>query len=215
MDVSCSIYSNILVYLYTLFTTTPTNHPPVMKDNKLPQPKLQEDFDVTRYLGDWYELYRSKSICFEKGADITARYGSDPEHPDRMTVTNLQTLDNGKIDTITGYAVRKSSETPASDLIVRFNWFLRGKYKVIQTDYETYSIVYSSRSILFGLIKREYCWVLARKRDVIKDAELMDSIFKTILEETGMTKDEFIESKVTNSEVAETAAEVTENSSSE
>ena len=171
-----------------------------MKDNKLPEPKLQEDFDVSRYLGDWYELYRSKSICFEKGSDITAHYGSDPEHPERLTVTNLQTLDNGKIDTITGYAVRKSGEGPASDLIVRFNWFLRGQYKVIRTDYETFSIVYSSRKILFGLIKREYCWVLARKREVFKDTELMGDIFKIIEDETGMTRDEFIESKVSSNE---------------
>ena len=170
-----------------------------MKDNKLPNPKLQEDFNFTRYLGDWYELYRSKSICFEKGSDILARYGSDPEHPERITVTNLQTLENGKIDTITGWAVRKSEEGPASDLIVRFNWFLRGKYKVISTDYDNFSIVYSSRKILFGLIKREYCWILARKRETINNQELIDSLFETIKEETGMTRDEFIASKISQS----------------
>lgn len=167
-----------------------------MKNNQLPNPKLQEDFEVSRYLGDWYELYRSKSICFEKGSDIIARYGSDPKHPDRITVTNLQTLDNGKIDTITGYAVRKSPESPASDLIVRFNWLLRGKYKVIRTDYDNYSIVYSSRKILFGLLKKEYCWILARKREIINNTELIDELFATIQEETGMTRDQFIESKV-------------------
>lgn len=172
-----------------------------MKNNKLVDPKLQEDFDYTRYLGDWYELYRSKSIRFEKGSDITAHYGSDPDHPERMTVTNLQTLDNGKIGTITGYAVRKSEESPASDLIVRFNWFLRGKYKIIRTDYDNYSIVYSSRKILFGLIKREYCWILVRKREIGKDGELIEGLFKIIEEETGMRKEEFIESKVSEKSV--------------
>lgn len=171
-----------------------------MKNNQLPNPKLQEDFQVTRYLGDWYELYRSKNICFEKGSDIIARYGSDPEHPGRMTVTNLQTLDNGKIDTITGYAVRKSPDAPASDLIVRFNWFLRGRYKIIRTDYDTYSIVYSSRKILFGLLKKEYCWILARKRESIHDTNLIDNLFATIEEETGMTRDEFVVSKVSESQ---------------
>lgn len=167
-----------------------------MKDNKLVEPSLQEDFDINRYLGDWYELFRSSSIRFESGANITARYGSDPAHPERMTVTNLQTFEDGKTGTISGYAVRRSPEGLASDLIVRFNWFLRGKYKIIRTDYESFSIVYSSRKILFGLIKREYCWILARKRDLIKDSELIDSLFKIINEETGMTRDEFIESKV-------------------
>ena len=168
-----------------------------MKDNKLPNPKLQEDFNYTRYLGDWHELYRSKSIKFESGADITARYGSDPEHPGRITVTNLQSLEGGKIGTITGYAMRRSEETPASDLVVRFNWFLRGKYQVIRTDYDSYSIVYSSRKILFGLIKREYCWILARKRKLRNDSGVMESLFAIIKEETGMTRDEFVESKFT------------------
>ena len=168
-----------------------------MKNNQLPNPKLQENFDVSRYLGDWYELYRSKSICFEKGSNITARYGADPKHPERITVTNLQTLDNGKIDTITGYAVRKSPESLASDLVVRFNWFLRGKYRVLRTDYDNYSIVYSSRKILFGLLKKEYCWILARKRDTIRNTELINELFAFIEEETGLTRDEFVESKVT------------------
>lgn len=168
-----------------------------MKDNKLVDPALQEDFDVSRYLGDWYELFRSKSIRFESGTDITARYGSDPEHPERMTVTNLQTLADGKIGTIAGYAVRRSPSKPASDLSVRFNWFLRGSYKVVRTDYESFSVVYSSRRILFGLIRREYCWILGRKRELVKDTQLIDSLFDTIREETGMTRDQFIASKMT------------------
>ena len=168
-----------------------------MKNNKLAKPKLQEDFDASRYLGDWYELYRSKSIKFETGSNILARYGSDPKNPDRITVTNLQTLDNGKIDTITGYAVKRKSDGPASDLQVRFNFFLRGRYQVIRTDYDNYAIVYSSHSILFGLIKWEYCWILGRKRDLLQNASLIDGLFATIEEETGMTRDQFLVSKVT------------------
>ena len=184
-----------------------------MKNGQLPKPKLQEDFDVTRYLGDWYELYRSKSICFEKGSDIIARYGSDPQHPDRMTVTNLQTLSDGKIDTITGYATRKSPDSPASDLVVRFNFFLRGKYRILRTDYDNYSIVYSSRKILFGLLKKEYCWILARKRETIDNTELINELFGTIEEETGMKRDEFIESKVSKAETEPVSS--TDNQSSD
>ena len=170
-----------------------------MKNNQLPNPTLQPDFSLSQYLGDWYELYRSDNIRFEKGTDIIARYGSDPKHPDRMTVTNLQTLCNGKIDTITGYATRKSPESPASNLIVRFNYFLRGKYQIIRTDYDNYSIVYSSRKILFGLLKKEYCWILGRKRELANDEELIDKLFKVIEDETGMTRNQFIESPASSS----------------
>ena len=168
-----------------------------MKNNKLVKPKLQEDFDSSRYLGDWYELYRSKSIKFEKGSDILARYGSDPKHPDRITLTNLQSLDNGKIDTITGYAVRRKLEGPAADLKVRFDFFRRGRYQIIRTDYDNYSIVYSSHSILFGLLKWEFCWILARKRELLLETSVIDGLFTTIEDETGLTRDEFILSKVT------------------
>lgn len=168
-----------------------------MKDKKLTKPKLQENFNASRYLGDWYELYRSKSIRFENGSDILARYGSDPQHPERITVTNLQSLDNGKIDTITGYAVRRKDTAPASDLQIRFNFFLRGRYQIIRTDYDTFSIVYSSHCLFFGLIKREYCWILARKRNLLQDIQLIDQLFDIIEEQTGMTRDEFIHSKVT------------------
>lgn len=173
-----------------------SNYRAKMKNNQLPNPNLQQDFEVSRYLGDWYELYRTENIRFEKGKDIIARYGSDPKHPDRITITNLQTLDSGKIDTITGYAVRKSPESLASDLIVRFNFFLRGTYRIIKTDYDNYSIVYSSRKILFGLLKKEYCWILGRKREVVDDSGLMGDLFKIIEDETGLTKDEFIKSPI-------------------
>lgn len=173
-----------------------------MKDNKLANPTLQQDFDASRYLGDWYELYRSKNIRFERGSDIIARYASDPKHPERIAITNLQTLESGKIDTITGYAVRRNEEGPASDLAIRFNFFLRGKYQILRTDYETFSIVYSSRTLLFGLLKKEYCWILARKRESRQDSDLMDGLFKTIEDETGMTRDEFVETHFLTNETA-------------
>lgn len=164
-----------------------------MKDGKLVKPSLQENFDCSRYLGDWYEIYRSKSITFESGTDITARYSADPEHPGRINLTNLQTLPNGKINTITGYAGQRKPNGLPSDLRVRFNWFLRGKYQIIRTDYDTFSIVYSARSAFFGLMKKECCWILGRKRDFAQsDPETVDLLFKIIEEETGMTRNEFI-----------------------
>lgn len=180
---------------HTFPATSPATPP--MKNGHCANPSLQPDFDPSRYLGDWYEIYRSKTIRFEKGHDIVARYGSDPKHPERITVTNLQTLDGGKMDTITGYAVRRSADGPAADLRVRFNCLLRGSYKVVETDYETYSVVYSSRCLLFGLIRKEYCWILGRKRDMANDTELLNRLFVLINDQTGMTRDDFLQSPQT------------------
>ncbi len=162
---------------------------------KCAKPHLQENFDSSRYLGDWYELFRSKSIRFEKGHNIIARYGADPAHPDRITVSNQQTLDNGKTDGISGYAKKRSVDGLASDLTVRFNWLIRGRYMVVETDYDTYSIVFSQRCVFWGLIQKKYCWILGRKPELGADEELISKLFAIINEQTGMTRDEFIQTE--------------------
>lgn len=162
---------------------------------KCASPQLQADFDSSRYLGDWYELFRSKSIRFEKGHNIVARYGTDPEHPDRITVTNQQTLDSGKLKSISGYAERRSADGPASDLNVRFNWFIRGRYMVIETDYDTYSVVFSQRCLFFGLIQKKYCWILGRKPELAADEALINRLFEVISTQCGMTREEFIQTE--------------------
>lgn len=162
---------------------------------KCATPQLQEDFDSTRYLGDWYELFRSKTVCFEKGHNIIARYGTDPDHPERMTISNQQTLENGKIDAISGYAKKRSPEGPASDLKVHFKWPIRGRYMVLETDYDTYTVVFSHRCLLWGLIRKKYCWILGRKPEVAADDALMDRLFALIQEQTGMSRDEFVQTE--------------------
>ncbi len=162
---------------------------------KCASPCLQQDFDSSRYLGDWYELYRSKSIRFEKGHNIIARYGADPKHPNRITVSNQQTLENGKTAGISGWAKKRSSDGPASDLSVRFNWLIRGRYMVIDTDYDSYSIVFSQRCLFWGLIQKQYCWVLGRKPELATDEALMERLFSVIQEQTGLTREEFIQTE--------------------
>lgn len=39
----------------------------------------------------------------------------------------------------------------------------RGKYDIIETDYNTYALIYSC-SKRFGFIKNEYAWILSRSR---------------------------------------------------
>ena len=35
-------------------------------------------------------------------------------------------------------------------------------YNVIDTDYDNYAVVYSCTDALFGLVKRDYAWILLR-----------------------------------------------------
>ena len=38
------------------------------------RPSLVENFDAEQYLGNWYEMYRSKSVIFEEDDCATATY---------------------------------------------------------------------------------------------------------------------------------------------
>jgi hypothetical protein len=83
----------------------------------------------------------------------------------------------------------------ASDLSVRFNWLIRGRYMVIDTDYDSYSIVFSQRCLFWGLIQKQYCWVLGRKLELATDEALMERLFSVIQEQTGLTREEFIQTE--------------------
>ena len=48
----------------------------------------------------------------------------------------------------------------------------RGDYKVIETDYDNYSLVYSCSSILWGLYTTEYGWLLTRDTEGVSESEI-------------------------------------------
>ena len=122
----------------------------------------QPNFQADQYLGKWYEMARSKSIPFEKGDDSTAEYGKLDNN--KISVVNTEYLPDGTKNWVSGYAV-PAGDNPAH-LLVSFskNWFtkwFKGDYRVMETNYNEYSIVYSESTILwFWTIK--YAWILSR-----------------------------------------------------
>lgn len=62
----------------------------------------QEDFDLQQYLGDWQEAARLKTIPFESGDCVYARYTLRDDG--KVKVNNTEILPNGKINTAIGKA---------------------------------------------------------------------------------------------------------------
>ena len=116
-----------------------------------PKPALQPNFDVTRYMGTWYEAARVKNIRFESGDCVSAHYSLNPDN----TVKVVNTGDS----TIEGLAYCEASKS--GQCYVRFStnqpW---GDYEVFATDYENYSIVYSCSNLYVA--HYSIAWVLAR-----------------------------------------------------
>jgi len=100
-----------------------------------PKPALQENFDVNKYTGVWHEYVRDRSLPFEYGDCVQAKYTL--RRDGLVTVHNSQYY-QGKIDDIKGAAICEGPHCR-----VGFFLFLNGDYRVLNTDYENYSVVYS------------------------------------------------------------------------
>ena len=57
-----------------------------------------------------------------------------------------------------------------------------GSYTVMDSDYDTYSIVYTCESIWYGFASREYLWVLAREPEISNELlqQLSEKIEETL-----------------------------------
>ncbi|KAK7483324.1 hypothetical protein BaRGS_00025491 [Batillaria attramentaria] len=104
----------------------------------------QSTFNLTRYLGDWYEMYVFPTH-FEKGSCTRAHYTvKDDGH---IEVFN-RGIENGTEVRAIGDAYCPDPAHPA-ELLVRFAAGTPyGNYWVIDTDYDSYTLIYSCESIL-------------------------------------------------------------------
>lgn len=114
-----------------------------------------EEFDLERYMGKWYEIYRLPNK-FEDGlTEITANYQLTEEGD--VIVTNEGRLieDKSRIKQAKGKAWVPDKNEP-SRLKVSFFWPFAGDYWVLKIDPEySYALV--------GDPSGKYLWILARE----------------------------------------------------
>uniref|UniRef100_A0A668AW53 Apolipoprotein D n=1 Tax=Myripristis murdjan TaxID=586833 RepID=A0A668AW53_9TELE len=129
-----------------------------------PGPSVQEDFNVTQYMGTWYEIEKLPA-AFERGKCIQATYTLLRDGT--VSVRNAE-LSNGKINSIEGVARVKNSSLPAILDVSFFKGVPDAPYWVLSTDYRSYALVYSC-SNYFGLFHIDFAWILARTRTLTDD----------------------------------------------
>ena len=120
--------------------------------------------DLDRYLGTWYEIHRDKYTPFEilLGCDV-AEYTANDDGT--ITVANSGHRFIQGWSGVNGSAV--VADTGDASLVVSFSGKTpspsdKANYTVLDTDYETYSIVYSCGDIL-GVASFDFLWILARE----------------------------------------------------
>ena len=136
------------------------------------------NFDVNRYLGEWYEIVRDKATPFELLAGcVIAEYGG-PYEDGSIEVTNYGFTYNKGWKYAHGVGV-PVGEPGTGSLAVWFDGMpeqYRSEepgYIVLDTDYDSYSIVYSCGSPA-GIWTFDMLWILAREPQL--DEEKLESI---------------------------------------
>ncbi|XP_056290340.1 gamma-glutamyl hydrolase-like isoform X2 [Pseudoliparis swirei] len=129
------------------------------------QPPVQEDFDVKKYMGTWYEIEKLPA-AFEAGRCNQAAYSLRPDGTVR--VLNAELLSNGKRNTIEGVARVKNSSQPAILDVSFFKGVPDDPYWVLSTDYQSYALVYSCTD--YFLFHVDFAWILSRTRALTEDA---------------------------------------------
>ncbi|XP_014269584.1 apolipoprotein D-like [Maylandia zebra] len=152
--------------LFALLLTAATIDGQSFHVGKCPKPSVQEDFNVTKYMGTWYEIEKLPAV-FERGTCNQATYSLQSDGT--VKVHNAELLSDGTVNSIEGVAKVKEPSQPAVLSVNFFKGVADGPYWVLSTDYQSYSLVYSC-SDFFGVFNIDFAWILARTRTLTEDA---------------------------------------------
>ena len=145
-----------------------------------PKPALQSNFDFTQYEGTWFEIARDKSAPYEEGNCVQAKY--------TVQKNGVLSFENSLVNPKTGLInkVANNAKCDGAQCHVQFTLTYNGDYRIVSTDYTSYSVVYTCNSHLF--YKDEYVWILSRTETAPSvDLSTVESSFTT---ETGYTFDD-------------------------
>jgi len=129
------------------------------------------DFDLEKYLGDWYEIARYENrFEWKCVGNVMARYLATTQ-PGRITVENTCRKADGSITVAKGYG---KSDGGGGRLKVSFFRPFWASYWVLALDPEY-------RWSLVGEPKREYMWILARTPEL--EGEVLAGIMAKAVEQ--------------------------------
>ena len=135
------------------------------------------EFDVSKYVGTWYEVVRDKFTTFEiLSGCVNVDYGLNDDGS--ISVHNKGHRFFLGWNDIEGSAVQSDVGAPGSLVVDFFNTpdsSKPGNYNVISTDYDTYTVVYSCNEHFSGLFSTDVMWILAREQS-LEDEALLDII---------------------------------------
>ncbi|XP_049939405.1 uncharacterized protein LOC126415640 [Schistocerca serialis cubense] len=132
-----------------------------------------KEFDISKYQGVWYEIARLGEAPFEEGGQcITAEYTVAGDN--NVTVHNrLFSTAAGAFNDIIGWAEWDDPDSGEAKFTVHFPGVpVTGPYWVLDTDYETYSVVWACREPTDETSNiTENSWILSRSAQLTTEQE--------------------------------------------
>ena len=161
---------------------------PAESNTKLPEPRVVEDVDLSRYIGRWYEIALIP-VWFQKecAGGTTAEYTLVKDGV--VSVVNKCCTKDGKVREAKGCAWVVDKKTPAKLKVSFFSlfgfWLFAGHYWIIDLDPEyQYAVI--------GHPSRDLGWILSRT------PKLPEEVFKSIAERLEANGYNFSKFKMTN-----------------
>jgi len=145
-------------------------------------PKVQYElnsFDLSRYLGRWYEIARAENVPFEKGDCNQAEYTLNDDGS--IKVHNSEFLQGERHEAV---ARANTTNDPFRLQVIGKSFLAKyfpGDYRVINTDYENFALIFSCADYLVA--KVEFVWILSRTPQLSE--EQVDSLKIYITEKLG------------------------------
>ena len=162
-----------------------------------------KNFDFTRYLGKWYEIYRTPDFYFEHGCECTtANYKTDSREGLRSVgVGGTLRIENSCVRSSILHGSRRDTSIGKATIVgtasldVSFGLPFTASYDIIYIDKKyQYAVVTSCNDLVF--FNKLYIWVLSRTKDGALDVDAMNDISKRFVE-VGL-KNEWAELSQTN-----------------
>ena len=122
------------------------------------------NFEPERYAGSWYEIKRDKDLWYENNQDcVTATYTYEPAwykiYPINVDNKSTQSDDPTNVSSSDGRSRARCDGD--GNCHVKFWYYPEGNYQVLDTDYDTYALVYGCDT-WFGLVWTNQAWILSR-----------------------------------------------------
>jgi len=137
-----------------------------------PEVRVVRDFDVERYFGRWFPITMFYRAAEDGLSCVSAEYL--PGEEGRVRVINSGRTPDGDVRSLEGTAFAPDPNMGAKLKVQFFIGQTPGDYWVLDTDYDSYSLVHACSEYFFGWLNVQSNWVLARDRmlseDVIKGA---------------------------------------------